>query len=448
MVEISGITLLLFICFLICFYLVISDRKKPVSRSDAPPKMKRFTKNSSERSIMTLPKAMSSSYRPKKVIRICLTGGPSAGKTTALARLAFRLPEMGYRVISVPEAASLLSEGGANINMSQLDQTQQIQLQLRIIKLRMALEEIYTEIGERCGEKVVVICNAGVIDGSAYVTSDIWQTILDELGVTQVHLRDFRYDAIIHMVSPAQGAERYYSNKKTGQSIDEARIIDKMLQESYTGHPKFSIISNDPGKTFEDKLQKVTDVVFSILNIKAVKQYSYKLLAIVKDKDKDSLPIIPDYIKSQKILVEETFLESNIGEVLRVQKRGHSDSYNYLFTSEKIREDETTETTSQIISPRDYMNYLEKRDQTRTTVKRILQCFIQDDNYMILDTFLSIKFKGSILRVDTKKKLEEISFPDFIEVIRNVNDDPGYSTHKLAKINWYDSPDISKMTGY
>ena len=326
---------------------------------------------------------------------------------------------MGYRVITVPEAATLLREGGVNIDMSQLDKTQQIMIELRILKLQMALEDIYTEIAERCTGNVVVLCNTGVVDSSAYVSKEIWQAILDELGVTQVHLRDFRYDAVIHLVTSAQGAEHLYSRLDKISSIEEARNVDKLLQDAYTGHPKFSIISNENGQSFEDKLQKVTDIVFNTLNIKAVKQYAYKLLVKVLN-EKDSIPIIPEYIKSQKIYVEETFIESGPSEVIRVQKRGHNNSYNYLHTIDKTREDGTIESASKIISPRVYMNYLEKRDKSRNTVKRLLQCFIQDDDYMILDTFLNIKFKGSLLRVETKKLLEDIAFPDFIEIERNV----------------------------
>ena len=375
------------------------------------------------------------------MIRICITGGPGAGKTTSLARLASRLPELGYKVITVPEASSLLREGGANIDMSQLDKTQQILIQLRIIKLRLALEDIFTEIAEKSKEKVLVICNTGVMDGSAHVSKEVWQAILDELGVTQVHLRDFRYDAVIHLVTPAHGAEKYFSNRHN-ISIDEARKIDKLLQDAYTGHPKFSIINNESVASFEEKLQKVTDIVFNALNLKPIKEFSYKLLVKVENL-KDLIPVIPDYINWQKIYVEETFLQSGDGENIRVQKRGHSDSYNYLYTIEKKRPDGSTETASQIISPRHYMNYLQNKDNSRNTVKRILQCFIYEDNYMILDTFLNIKFKGSLLRVDTKKKLEEIAFPEFIQVISNVQDDPGYATHKLAKIDWYDSPEKS-----
>jgi hypothetical protein len=284
-----------------------------------------------------------------------------------------------------------------------------------------------------------VICNTGVVDGSAYVSADIWQAILDELGVTKVHLRDFRYDAIVHLVTPAQGAEKYFKLMNNGRSVEEARKIDKMMQDAYTGHPKFSIVSNENGISFDDKIQKVVDAVFEELNIKTVSQFSYKLLVIVKDLDKEMIPIIPEYIKSQKIYVEETFLESKKGVVERVQKRGHSDSYNYLYMIEKVRENGSPEKNSVIISPREYMNYMAKRDKTRFTVKRILQCFIQNDDYMILDTFLNIKFKGSLLRVETKKQLDEITFPNFVEVKGNVQNDKGFSTHKLAKEDWYDS---------
>lgn len=44
------------------------------------------------------------------------------------------------------------------------------------------------------------------MDGSAYVGPDVWQTVLDEGGWTPTLLRDKRYDAIIHMMTAADGA--------------------------------------------------------------------------------------------------------------------------------------------------------------------------------------------------------------------------------------------------
>ncbi len=47
--------------------------------------------------------------------KICITGGPCAGKTTALAMLQSDLQQLGFIVLTVPEAATLLMKGGAMI---------------------------------------------------------------------------------------------------------------------------------------------------------------------------------------------------------------------------------------------------------------------------------------------------------------------------------------------
>ena len=49
------------------------------------------------------------------VTRILLTGGPCAGKTTALAAIQQDLTQLGYKVLVVPEAATLIMKGGAMI---------------------------------------------------------------------------------------------------------------------------------------------------------------------------------------------------------------------------------------------------------------------------------------------------------------------------------------------
>jgi len=61
-----------------------------------------------------------------QIHKICLTGGPCAGKTTALTHLQHVLSQKGFRVFSVPEAATLLMKGGAMINTSILSFNQAV----------------------------------------------------------------------------------------------------------------------------------------------------------------------------------------------------------------------------------------------------------------------------------------------------------------------------------
>lgn len=49
-------------------------------------------------------------------IRFVLTGGPCAGKSTAMAHIANRLMSMGFLVFMVPEAATLILNGKFFLN--------------------------------------------------------------------------------------------------------------------------------------------------------------------------------------------------------------------------------------------------------------------------------------------------------------------------------------------
>jgi len=49
------------------------------------------------------------------IVRILLTGGPCAGKTTAIADITQDLTQLGCKVLVVPEAATIMMKGGAFI---------------------------------------------------------------------------------------------------------------------------------------------------------------------------------------------------------------------------------------------------------------------------------------------------------------------------------------------
>ena len=49
------------------------------------------------------------------------------------------------------------------------------------------------------------------MDGKAYCDTGLWTAVLDELGANDIQLREKRYDAVIHMVTAADGAPKHYS---------------------------------------------------------------------------------------------------------------------------------------------------------------------------------------------------------------------------------------------
>ena len=184
------------------------------------------------------PKVLSASKHP--IYRVCLTGGPCAGKTTALATLTDHLTTKGFKVLLVPEAATMMMKGGCFIQTHKMTLMDQVRFQVLIMKLQMCLEDNFLENALESDSPTVILCDRGVMDGQAYTTNQVWQALLDETHWSTIQLRDRRYEAVIHMVTAADGAAKFYSdanNEARYESVEEAIALDRKLINSYVGHP-------------------------------------------------------------------------------------------------------------------------------------------------------------------------------------------------------------------
>jgi len=128
--------------------------------------------------------------RTAPIVKICFTGGPCAGKTTALALCAKNLQQLGIPTFIVPEAATMLNRGGAMINNGSLNPALIVKFQINLMRLQMALEDVFCEIAiDNFPEvRVVILCDRGVMDGSAYMAGPMWQALMDETGWSTTQL--------------------------------------------------------------------------------------------------------------------------------------------------------------------------------------------------------------------------------------------------------------------
>mmetsp|Transcript_18825 Transcript_18825/g.32156 ORF Transcript_18825/g.32156 Transcript_18825/m.32156 type:complete len:249 (+) Transcript_18825:506-1252(+) len=230
-------------------------------------------------------------YERSNVVRICLTGGPCAGKTTAIASIKQDLAQLGINVLVVPEAASMLMNGGAMIVSSNFNQSQGLMFQKCLMKLQVALEDAFIEIAKLSDPTtdVVVLMDRGLMDGSAYVSHGQWQALMDDLGVTTLHLRDNRYDAVIHMVTAADGAEDFFASQLEAryESLDEAKEKDELLRLAYMGHQKWILIKNQECQDFKDKIMKVKESVLDVLG-KSAGAHFHKKFLLMKHRTVDN----------------------------------------------------------------------------------------------------------------------------------------------------------------
>ena len=136
------------------------------------------------------------------------------------------------------------------------------------MKLQTALEDSFIDIGTMVqNQHVVVLIDRGLLDGSAYVSKTAWQALLDELGTSTIQLRENRYDAVLHMVTAADGADSFYgaiNNVARYESTEEAIDKDKKLREAYMGHQRWFMIDNN-NENFNEKIAKAKDRVHYVL---------------------------------------------------------------------------------------------------------------------------------------------------------------------------------------
>lgn len=66
-----------------------------------------------------LPESIAAEMEQRRnITKVCLTGGPCAGKTSGLAYLSEKLRDDDLHVFMVPEAATLLANGGGTLDFA------------------------------------------------------------------------------------------------------------------------------------------------------------------------------------------------------------------------------------------------------------------------------------------------------------------------------------------
>ena len=97
-----------------------------------------------------------------------------------------------------------------------------------------------------CSEKVLIVCDRGMLDNKAYMSQSAFSQTLSELNLNEVEIRD-NYDAVFHLVTAADGAEEFYTtanNTARTETPEQAIMLDRKLISAWTGHPHLRVIDN------------------------------------------------------------------------------------------------------------------------------------------------------------------------------------------------------------
>ena len=135
-----------------------------------------------------------------------LTGGPCAGKSTALESIRDHFTKAGFTVLIVPELPTIVAHGGGMSDFPKYGPKERIKFQMELLKFKIYFEDYIAKLGQMGQKPTIILCDRGLVDCAAYMPEDEFQALLDEMGVTWSTMRDRRYDSVIFMNTAALGA--------------------------------------------------------------------------------------------------------------------------------------------------------------------------------------------------------------------------------------------------
>lgn len=356
--------------------------------------------------------------------KIVITGGPCAGKTTAMGWIKNALEPMGYTVLFVPETATELICGG----VAPWTCGTSLEYQICQMQLQIAKEEIFSKAAKTMpAEKILIVCDRGMLDNKAYMQQDDFEKALYAINSDEVTLRD-NYDAVFHLVTAAKGAQKFYTtagNNARTETLQEAAALDDKLISAWTGHPHLRIIGNDG--SFEDKMKALVAEISSFLGEPEPLEIERKFLIEYPD-----INLLESSEFCNKVDIEQTYLENAAGERFRLRRRGINGNYIYYHTyKEKISDIKRIEIEKRI-SKSEYDEFLSNTKSQKHTISKTRYCLVYENQYFEIDVYPFWKDKA-IMEIELCNENCKVNLPDCINVIKEVSDDDAFSNFSLAK---------------
>jgi len=357
---------------------------------------------------------------------IVITGGPCSGKTTGLARLNRMLSDRGYKVLISPESATKLISAGM-IPGELPKEIFQAEILLDTLSQENRIMSIATRYRAK-GQRVVILCDRGTMDGEAYIGVGQFESLLGSLGFTHRELCDERYHAVIHLRTAALGAEKFYTltnNEARIETLDQARVLDERTLAAWVRHQHPRVVDNSTD--FEGKLRRLFGEVCSILGDPVPLEKEDKFL--IEPLNQLDIPV--HWSEGE---ITQVYLVTSIpGEERRVRARGDGNSTSYYYTIKRAVSPGVRVEEEKMITRGEYEALLTLRDPAKCTIKKTRTCFFWKDQFFEIDIFEKPQPGLTLMEVERTDRTPELKFPPFVKVIRNVTNEKQYSNSEIAR---------------
>ena len=332
-----------------------------------------------------------------KHMKVAVTGGPCAGKTTAMQKIVEEFTEKGYKVFVVSETATELINGGAKpFGDNPIDM---LEFQRYVLEMQLNKEKLFEKIAENTQQDTIILCDRGIMDNRAYINNKQFRQLLKEFELNEMEIMS-SYDLVLHLVTAADGAEEYYTtanNTARTETPEQARALDKKTLNSWIGHENLSIITNNGN--FDDKLHSVIRAIYETFDVPYPIQTQYKYIVEEVDREKlaECLPV--------KLELEQFFTNGNDNENTMVRKTTKDGDSTYSSTTKR---------------------------ETDKPIHKVRYCFTHNKQYYRLDLF--VEPKGlMILETGLTNENSIVEIPSFIKIKKEITEDLEYRNANIYR---------------
>ena len=363
----------------------------------------------------------------KQIYKIVITGGPCAGKTTALENIKKYFSEKGFGVLFLHETATELISGG----IAPWTLETNYEFQRAILNLQNEKEDIILTSAKTLKgyDKILLVLDRGTMDNKAYLSNYDFYRLLDEYEISEQDLLD-RYDAVFHLVTAAKGAEKFYTfsnNSARTESVESAIELDDKTIYAWENHPHHKILDNST--PFDEKIKRLINEIEEYINNKINYEIEKKFLI-----EMPNFEIILEKYNAKKLELSQSYIYETSTEELRVRKIKNGDNITYYKTLKRIKENcpIMREEIEEEITKDIYDDLLKSAEKPLKHLDKTRHTFIYKGQPFEIDTYPFWTDKA-ILEIELLNINEKIEFPSEIKIIKDVTRDKAYRNSKLAK---------------
>lgn len=291
----------------------------------------------------------------KKVFNLCLTGGPCGGKSTAITNIFTELTKKGYTVLVVPESATEIIVSGINTEL-----IGNMNFQETLFEKQIKKEKLYNNVTNYISnDRIIIIHDRGLMDSKCYMSEEEFKSILEKFKTNEMEIKA-RYDAVFHLVTAANGADKYYTtanNTARKEGIEEAVALDNKCIEAWNGHPHFRIIDNSTD--FETKMKRLLNEIYCALGEPVPIEIERKFLI-----QKENIDCLSKFCPTAVCDITQFYLVGRNGFERRIRSFGIDGNYSYFYTKKKKNVGDGRIEIERKISQKEYLKYLSENIDT------------------------------------------------------------------------------------